>query len=81
MGLSIMGIALLVYLAVVSECFRTLCLVILGLSAGGIWFLADFGSDKPQTIFYNQSAHPAFLMRAGDSCPGERHIWNGWCVK
>jgi hypothetical protein len=70
-----------VYFAMTSEGFRTFLFVLLGLSLGTLWYLWDFGSDKPQTIFYSSSAHPAFLMHAGDSCPADRHIWNGWCVK
>ncbi len=71
----------IVYVAVRSEGFRTFLLILGSLAIGGIWFLADFGADKPQTIFYNHANHPAFLMRAGDVCPDDRHVWNGWCVK
>ena len=64
-----------------SEGFRTFLLIVGALAVGGICFLVDFGADKPQTIFYRSSDHPAFLMHAGDTCPAERHVWNGWCVK
>jgi hypothetical protein len=70
-----------VYLAANSQGFRTFLLVILGLGAGTVWYLADFGADKPQTIFYNSQAHPAFLMKVGDTCPADRHVWNHWCVR
>jgi hypothetical protein len=70
-----------VYLAVNSQGFRTFLLIIFGLGAGTVWYLADFGADKPQTIFYNSQAHPAFLMYADDVCPSDRHVWNHWCVK
>lgn len=71
----------IVYLLLAHEGFRMFALMLLGLFAGVVWFLIDFGQDKPQTLFYNHSAHPAFLMKAGDSCPEDRHVWNGWCVK
>lgn len=72
---------IVVYLAILSRGFRTVLLILGSLVLGGVWFLVDFGSDKPQTFFYNSQSHPAFLMRAGDSCPADRHVWNGWCVK
>jgi hypothetical protein len=71
----------IVGLALRSETFRTFMLILVGLGLGGLAFLIDFGSDKPQTIFYRSSAHPAFMMQTGDTCPPERHVWNGWCVK
>ena len=73
--LAIVGVAMR------SESFRTFALILLGLGLGGMAFLVDFGADKPQTIFYRSSAHPAFKMMASDTCPPERHVWNGWCVK
>ncbi len=69
------------YLITISEGFRLFFFVFLSLAAGTILYLIDFGSDKPQTIFYNSSAHPAFLLHVGDVCPSDRHVWNGWCVK
>ena len=74
-------ILVIVGVAMRSETFRKFMLVLVGLAIGGICFLIDFGSDKPQTIFYRSSAHPAFKMMVGDACPAERHVWNGWCVK
>ena len=71
----------ILYLARASGAFRQFCLGVVVVAGVGAIGLIFFGADKPQTIFYNSSAHPAFLMRAGDSCPGERHVWNGWCVK
>jgi hypothetical protein len=71
----------LIYVTVHSQGFRMFLLIIGSLAIGGILFLVDFGADKPQTIFYNHSAHPAYLMRAGDVCPDDRHVWNHWCVK
>ncbi len=71
----------IIYLGVRFEGVRMLFFGALGLSIGTIWYLVDFGADKPQTIFYNHSAHPAFLMKTGDVCPTDRHIWNNWCVK
>ena len=69
------------YLAAISEGFRMFSFAVLGIAAGIIAYLADYGSDKPQTFFYSSSAHPAFLMHAGDNCPADRHVWNHWCVK
>lgn len=80
-GTAVLAFIALLYLSVISEGFRLVFLTVLALAAGGLAFLADFGSDKPQTIFYNHSAHPAYLMAKGDGCPADRHIWNGWCVK
>lgn len=71
----------LIYLAVISEGFRTFLLIVGSLAAGVVWFLVDFGADKPQTLFYRQSAHPAFLMQPGSVCPEDRRVWNHWCVK
>jgi hypothetical protein len=71
----------LIWLASRFEGFRMACFAVLGICIGLIAWLIDFGSDKPQTLFYSHASHPAFLMRAGDSCPAERHVWNGWCVK
>jgi hypothetical protein len=79
-GTAIIAIAL-VFLAIRSEAFRMFCFAMLGICIGLVAFLVDFGSDKPQTIFYSSSAHPAFLMHVGDTCPQDRHVWNGWCVK
>lgn len=79
-GTAIVILAVLL-LAVRFEAFRMFFFAILGLGIGGIAYLIDFGSDKPQTIFYNHSAHPAFKMQAGDLCPADRHVWNDWCVK
>jgi hypothetical protein len=69
------------FVAFRSEAFRMFLLVLGAIAFGGLCFLIDFGADKPQTIFYRSSAHPAFLMRAGDVCPDDRHVWNHWCVK
>jgi hypothetical protein len=77
-AIAILGI---LYLVTRFEGFRMFFFVILGLCVGAIAWLVDYGSDKPQTIFYNHEAHPAFLMKAGVVCPSDRHIWNGWCVK
>jgi hypothetical protein len=71
----------LIWLAARFEGFRMACFAVLGIGIGLFAWLVDYGADKPQTIFYSYSSHPAFLMRAGDSCPAERHVWNGWCVK
>lgn len=68
-------------LALRSERFRTFLLIVGSLGIGVAWWLADYGADKPQTLFYRGSAHPAFQMRAGDVCPADRHVWNRWCVK
>jgi hypothetical protein len=71
----------IIFLAMNSTGFRNALfglVVIVGIS---IEVLIMYGSDKPQTIFYDHDAHPAFLLRVGDSCPGDRHVWNGWCVK
>ena len=69
------------YLLIISKGFRMVLLGGVALCAVGIWWLAVQGADKPQTMFYNSSAHPAFLLKAGDVCPPDRHVWNGWCVK
>lgn len=74
-------VVLIVWLAVRSEGFRTALLIVGSLAIGCICWLADYGADKPQTLFYRGSAHPAFQMRAGDVCPADRHVWNRWCVK
>jgi hypothetical protein len=71
----------ILYVAAISPGFRMFCFAVGAIIAGCIAFLADFGSDKPQTFFYNSADHPAFLMRAGVPCPADRHVWNGWCVK
>jgi hypothetical protein len=70
-----------VYLLTISHGFRMVSLGIVALAGGVLAWAMMFGADKPQTIFYRNSDHPAFLMRAGDACPPERHVWNGWCVK
>lgn len=70
-----------IYLLAKSEGFRMVFFTILGLSLGGIWWLIDFSSDKPQTFFYQSRSHPAFLMQDGSICPPDRHVWNHWCVK
>jgi hypothetical protein len=77
---SILILAVL-FFAVRSHEFRMLLLIMASLGLGGLWFLMDFGADKPQTIFYRSSAHPAFLMMPESVCPADRHVWNGWCVK
>ena len=64
-----------------SASFRAFFFGVVSLAAVGVLILIWFGSAKPQTLFYDHGAHPAFLLKAGDSCPGERHVWNGWCVK
>jgi hypothetical protein len=69
------------YLTARFEAFRIFLFVIFGLGLGGLWWLIDFGADKPQTFFYNSQAHPAFLVHSGDTCPSDRHIWNHWCIK
>jgi hypothetical protein len=71
----------LIYFAMVSHAFRMLSLGLIAVALGALLAAMEFGADKPQTWFYNQADHPAFLMRAGDQCPADRHIWNGWCVK
>jgi hypothetical protein len=52
----------ILYFAVYSKGFRTVCLVGLALCAVGIYWLSIEGADKPQTLFYNSAAHPAFLL-------------------
>lgn len=79
-GTAIFAIAILLFL-MRSETGCLIALAVVALAFGGMAFLIDFGSDKPQTWFYNSSAHPAFKMATGDACPADRHIWNGWCVK
>ena len=69
------------YLMAISEGFRMFAFAALGIVAGCIAWLADYGSDKPQTLFYSSTDHPAYLMHAGDYCPADRHVWNHWCVK
>jgi len=76
-----MLIICIVYLAVKFEAVRSFFFVVLGIGLGCLWWLVDFGSDKPQTFFYNSQSHPAFLMQAGSICPSDRHIWNHWCVR
>ena len=71
----------IVYLAMASRPFRQFCFGLVVIAGIGMLGLIWFGADKPQTLFYDHGAHPAFLLKAGDSCPGERHVWNGWCVK
>jgi hypothetical protein len=71
----------MLYLAMVSAQFRAFLFGVGSLLCIGLLCLIFYGADKPQTIFYDHEAHPAFLLHAGDSCPAERHVWNGWCVK
>lgn len=71
----------ILYVLVRFEGARTFFLIFFGLSLGLIWWVVDFGSDKPQTFFYNSQSHPAFVMTAGAVCPPDRHVWNHWCVK
>jgi hypothetical protein len=71
----------ILYVAAISPGFRMFCFAVGAIIAGCIAFLADFGSDKPQTFFYMSQSHPAFLMKAGSVCPSDRHVWNNWCVK
>lgn len=71
----------ILYLALAHTGFRE---VLRGLAiAVGVAVLAAiwYGSDKPQTWFYDVDAHPAFLLRAGQVCPLDHHVWNRWCVK
>lgn len=79
-GDALMVIAI-VGLMILSRAARMLGLGIAAIFGGALWWVIDFGSDKPQTLFYNYEAHPAFKMAPGDSCPADRHIWNGWCIK
>lgn len=71
----------ILYLFLGSERFRTFCFGLISLAGIAILCLIWYGSDKPQTIFYDHGSHPAYLLRAGDTCAGDRHVWNGWCVK
>jgi hypothetical protein len=71
----------LLFLANASAQFRAFCFGIISLACICVLGLIWFGADKPQTIFYDHANHPAFLMRVGDLCPADRHVWNGWCVK
>jgi hypothetical protein len=71
----------ILFLAVISRGFRMVCLGGLALCAVGVLWLVNFQADKPQTLFYNGEAHPAFLLKAGDVCPPDRHVWREWCVK
>jgi hypothetical protein len=70
-----------VYLAAISSQFRMFCFGVLSLACITLLCLIFYGADKPQTLFYDHADHPAFLLQAGQVCPGERHVWNGWCVK
>jgi hypothetical protein len=71
----------IVYLAAISAQFRAFCFGIVSLACIAILCLMFYGADKPQTIFYNHDAHPAFLLHVGEVCPEGRHVWNGWCVQ
>jgi hypothetical protein len=79
-GTAIVVVAIL-YFLVTSAGFRKVIQVAAALCAVGILWLANYGADKPQTLFYDSEAHPAFLMKAGDVCPQDRHVWRDWCVK
>ena len=80
LGTALFAIVILL-LIMRTEVGRLVALAVFALLLGAGAFLIDFGSDKPQTLFYNYSAHPAFKMATGDTCPPDRHVWNGWCVK
>jgi len=79
-GTAIVVVAIL-YFLVTSAGFRKVIQVAAALCAVGILWLTNYGADKPQTLFYNSEAHPACLMKAGDVCPQDRHVWRDWCVK
>lgn len=79
-GTAILLIGLL-YLLVSSDGFRRFSLGLLGLAGGALVWLVLNGADKPQTIFYDHAAHPAYLLQAGQTCQADQHVWNGWCVR
>lgn len=74
----ILGVLYMIFL---SRQFRMVSLGIASVAGGALAWAMVYSADKPQTIFYSHKEHPAFLMKAGDVCPGDRHVWNGWCVK
>lgn len=69
------------YLLLASQAFRMVSLGVAALFGGALVWAMVYGADKPQTFFYSQREHPAFALHAGQVCPADRHIWNGWCIK